>query len=112
MTTQPNPIQPAHWSDLDPYIKPPMLRGAVVPVTIDRIEFQELHPRPGATEIKPVCYFVGKQKGLILTSTNQDMLRNTYGDDITASYGKTVTLTAEQIKVAGKLIDTIRIRPT
>jgi hypothetical protein len=41
-----------------------------------------VHPRPGQEEIKPVMYFVGKQKGLILTSTNQDSLRTTFGDPI------------------------------
>jgi len=41
-----------------------------------------VHPRPGQEEIKPVMYFVRKQKGLILTSTNQDFLRATFGDPI------------------------------
>jgi hypothetical protein len=41
-----------------------------------------VHPRPGQEEIKPVMYFVGKQKGLILTGTNQDFLRATFGDPI------------------------------
>jgi hypothetical protein len=41
-----------------------------------------VHPRPGQEEIKPVMYFVGKQKGLILTSTNPDFLRATFGDPI------------------------------
>jgi hypothetical protein len=41
-----------------------------------------VHPRPGQEEIKPVMHFVGKQKGLILTGTNQDFLRATFGDPI------------------------------
>ena len=49
---------------------------------MDRIEFQTVHPRPGQEEIKPVMYFQGKQKGLILTSTNQDFLRASFGDDL------------------------------
>jgi len=76
---------------------------------VDRIEFTTLHPRPGQEEIKPVMYFVGKQKGLILTATNQDFLRSTFGDEITASYGKAITLKAIQKKVAGRMIDTIII---
>jgi len=54
-------------------------------------------------------YFQGKQKGLILTSTNQDFLRSTFGDEITASYGNAITLKAIQKKVAGRMIDTILI---
>ena len=55
-------------------------------------------------------YFVGKQKGLILTSTNQDFLRATFGDEITASYGKPVTLRAVHKIIAGRGIDTVIIR--
>ena len=83
---------PRTWSDLDPYLKAAHLPpGKTVPATVDRIEFQTVHPRPGQEEIKPVMYFQGKQKGLILTRTNQDFLRATFGDDITASYGKPIT---------------------
>ena len=41
---------------------------------VPKAEGVPLHPRPGQEEIKPVMYFVGKQKGLILTATNQDFL--------------------------------------
>jgi hypothetical protein len=57
--------------------------GKTVPATVEKIEFQTVHPRLGQEEIKPVMYFQGKQKGLILTSTNQDFLRATFGDEIT-----------------------------
>jgi hypothetical protein len=67
------------------------------------------NPRPGQEVIKPVMYFAGKQKGLILTSTNQDFLRATFGAEITASFGKTVTLRAVTKKIAWRDIDTIII---
>ena len=101
---------PRTWSDLDPYLKAAHLpAGKSVPATVDRIEFQTVHPRPGQEEIKPVMYFVGKQKGLILTSTNQDFLRATFGDEITASYGKAITLRAVHKIVAGRGCDTVII---
>ncbi|MFZ6029846.1 MAG: hypothetical protein ACOYYS_19200 [Chloroflexota bacterium] len=109
MNAKTTPPTPRNWSDLDEYIKPAHLRGAVVPVAIDRIEFRTLHPKPGVEEIKPVMYFAGKQKGLILTSHNQDTLRAAFGDEIAACYGKQVSLRAETVKVAGKMVDTIRI---
>lgn len=111
-TTPPNPSTPAptKWSDLDEYIKPAHLQGAIVPVTIDHIEFRKLHPRPGVEETKPVAFFAGKKKSLILTATNQDYLQKTFGDDITASYGKPVTIHAVTKRVAGKDIETIIIR--
>jgi len=83
--------------------------GKTVPAAVDRIEFQTVHPRPGQEEIKPVMYFQGKQKGLILTSTNQDFLRATFGDEITASYGKSVTLRGVKKTIAGRAIETIII---
>lgn len=101
---------PRTWSDLDPYLKAAHLpAGKSVPATVDRIEFQTVHPRPGQAEIKPVMYFQGKQKGLILTSTNQDFLRATFGDDINASYGKPITLVAVHKIVAGRGCDTVII---
>lgn len=103
---------PRTWSDLDPYLKAAHLPpGKAVPATVERIEFQTVHPRPGMEEIKPVMYFAGKTKGLILTSTNQRYLRATYGDDITASYGKPVTLRAITKRVAGRDVDTILLGP-
>ena len=109
-TTPPNPTPPAptKWSDLDLYLKPTHLRGAVIPVTVDRIELQKLHSKiTGTDEIKPVMFFVGKSKGLILTASNQDYLIATFGDDITASYGKPCTIHAITKRVAGKDIETI-----
>ena len=101
---------PRHWSDLDEYLKAAHLpTGQTVTATIDHVEFRTLHPRPGHEEIKPVLYFKGKQKGLILTSTNQDYLRKTYGDEISASAGQTVTLHAVTKKIAGRDIETIII---
>jgi hypothetical protein len=103
---------PKNWSDLDPFLKAAHLPpGQAVPATIDRIEFQTVHPRPGAEEIKPVMYFAGKQKGLILTSTNQDYLRATYGDGISGSYGKPVSLRAVRKTIAGRGVNTIIIGP-
>jgi hypothetical protein len=99
---------PRNWSDLDPYLKACHLpAGQTVPATVDRIEFQTVHPRPGQEEIKPVMYFQGKQKGLILTSTNQDFLRSTFGDEITASRGQRVTLCAVTKRIAGRDVQTI-----
>jgi hypothetical protein len=46
---------------------------------------------------------------LILSRTNQDFLRLTFGDEITASYGKPITLRAIRKTIAGRGIDTILI---
>ena len=111
MTT---PITPAprHWSDLDEYLKAAHLPASQpVTVIIERVEFRTLHPRPGQEEIKPVLFFKGKNKGLILTATNQDYLRKTFGDEIAAVAGQVVALRAVSKKIAGRMVDTIIIEP-
>lgn len=108
MPTNP-PTHPRTWSDLDEYLKASHLGTATPIVTIDHIEFRKLHPRPGVEEIKPVAYFAGKSKGLILTATNQDYIRATYGDDIAACYGQRVQLHAVTKTVAGRQVETIII---
>lgn len=108
--TTPN-TAPQTWTELDEYLKATHLAGKTVTVTISRIEFRTLHPTPGHEEIKPVLFFQDKQKGLILTSTNQKFLHSFFGDAISASYGAQVQLKAIQKKVAGKLLDTIIIMP-
>ena len=108
--TTPTPSAPRTWSDLDEYLKAAHLPPSkTIPATVERIEFRTLHPRPGVEEIKPVMFFTSKQKGLILTSTNQDFLRSHFGDEITGSYGKAITLRAMRKTVAGRGVDTIII---
>jgi hypothetical protein len=99
---------PPHLVRSGPLLESPHLPAyQAVPVTIERIEFQTFHPRPGVKEVKPVMYFTGKQKGLILTSTSQDFIRATLGDEITACYGKRVTLRPVRKTIAGRGVDTI-----
>lgn len=101
---------PKNWSDLDPYLKAAHLPvGKTIAATIERIEFQTVHPRAGQEESKPVMYFIGKLKGLILTRTNQDFLRAAFGDEISASQGKQVTLRRVQKTIAGRSVETIII---
>ena len=58
-----------------------------------------------------MLYFVGKQKGLILSPTNQRALRALFGDDVAACKGKTVMLEVCPMRVAGRDTLPIRIMP-
>ena len=110
--SNPNPT-PRTWSETDPYLKAAHLGGKTITATIREIQFVEVHPRPGQVEIKPVMYFAESSKGLILTSTNKQYLRATFGDNIAASHGKRVTLRAVTKRIAGREVDTILIgQPT
>lgn len=98
---------PTNWSDLDPYLKPIHLAGKSVRAFVDKIEFQTVHPKPGLKEIKPVMYFVGKKKALILNATNQKFLRESFGDQISASVGSELLLVPASKVIAGRKIETI-----
>jgi hypothetical protein len=97
------------WSDFERYLKSVHLQGKRATVKIERVAIEELHPRPGKVERAPVVYFEGKSKGLILSATNQRTLARLFGDDMTACVGKTVTLEAVEVPVAGVKRHPIRI---
>lgn len=108
MTETHNSPAPTKWSDLDPYLKPIHLpNGKEIKAIVEKIEFQTVHPKPGLKEIKPVMYFQGKKKALILNATNQKFLRDNFGDDITGSYGKEILLEPKTKTIAGRQLDTI-----
>jgi hypothetical protein len=46
------------------------LKGKTPTVTIDRVEFEQVRNRTGGTDTKPIVYFRGKDKGLLLNKTN------------------------------------------
>jgi hypothetical protein len=98
------------WSDFERYLKSVHLQGKRATVKIVRVAIEELHPRPGKVERAPVIYFEGKSKGLILSATNQRTLARLFGDDINGCVGKTVSLEAVEVKVAGVSKFPIRIK--
>jgi hypothetical protein len=98
------------WSDFERYLKSAHLQGKRATVKIVRVAIEELHPRPGKVERAPVIYFEGKSKGLILSATNQRTLARLFGDDINGCVGKTVSLEAIEVPVAGVTRHPIRIK--
>jgi len=98
------------WSDFEHYLKGEHLGGKKPVVTIEEIVIETTHAG-GQEEEKPVAYFVGKSKGLILSPTNQRALRAMFGDDVAACKGKTVMLEVLPLRVAGRDTLPIRIMP-
>jgi hypothetical protein len=98
------------WSDFEKYLKGEHLAGKKPVVTIAEVVLETTHAN-GREEEKPVLYFVGKQKGLILSPTNQRTLRNLFGDDVSNCRGKSVQLEAVPMRVAGRDTLPIRINP-
>ena len=104
------PVQPLRWSDFDEYLKPEHLGGQVAYAVTEHVELKKLHPKPGVEQVRPVLYFVGKSKGLILTVTNQDYLKKEFGDNVEDCLGKRLSLRAVTKVIAGRELETIIIQ--
>lgn len=83
-----------------------------IPVVIDRITMEDVgHNSRGQMETKPVIYFQGAKKGLVLNKTNAMDLAFYYGEEMDDWWGKPVTLyTVQTTDLQGKPVRGIRTR--
>jgi hypothetical protein len=99
-----NDAFPSKW------LKGEDLRGMIHKVTIDRVAQEEVGQGADA-ELKLICYFVGKQKGVILNKTNASAIASRYGDESDDWAGAEVELRPEMVTYQGKTAPAIRIYP-
>jgi hypothetical protein len=96
-------------NDLYPskFLKAPDLQGATPTVTIARVE---LEPTGRTREIKPVVYFVNKQKGLLLNKTNAQALAAIAGTPHTEQWiGVKVRLVTTTATFGGQSYPVVRL---
>jgi hypothetical protein len=63
------------------HLKAEDIKGREVTVTISHVEQEELiDNKTGKRAMKPVIYFKGKDKGVVVNVGNWDILENAYGD--------------------------------
>ena len=86
-----------------PYLKASDLQGRRIPVKILRVEMQEL-----GDELKPVVYFEGKAKGLVLNKTNANTISAAYGDEMEDWEGKETVLYETEVEYQGRRMPGIR----
>lgn len=60
---------------------------------------------------RPVLYFAGKDKGIVLNKTNATNISGAYGPDTDEWTGKKVVLFTAWVDFQGKSVEAIRIRP-
>lgn len=85
--------------------------GGVVAV-IDRCEQGALHIKgTSRKERKPILFFQGQDKGMILNATNREAVAGLYGYNVTAWPGQPVRLIVAKTKYDGKQVDAIRVSP-
>ena len=88
------------------YLKAADLQGHNVRVIIDRVELRDI----GGDE-KPVLFFQGKEKGVVLNKTNNNNIISAYGDETDEWVGKELILFEAMVDFQGRSVSAIRIRP-
>jgi len=100
----------ANVSDLYPsnYLKASDLKGTQPVVTIDRVEFE---PVGRQKEMKPIVYFAGKDKGVVLNKTNANKIAELAGSTETDDWtGVKVRLFSTHVEFQGESVEAIRIK--
>lgn len=87
------------------YISAPDLKGSTVKVVIDRIESEKV-----GDDTKPVVYFQGKDKGLVLNKTNANAIAAGYGDDTNDWSGGELELFTVMTDFQGRPVEAVRCR--
>lgn len=88
------------------YLKAADLQGRPAPVTISHVSMENV----GGSDHKPVLYFHGKQRGLVLNKTNANIIASVHGEETDSWAGKRIELYPTQVEFQGKMVEAIRVR--
>lgn len=86
------------------YMKAGDLDGREWKLTMSRVEMENL-----GSDSKPVLYFHGAEKGLVLNKTNTEMIVMMYGDETNEWSGKELVIRPDKTQFQGKVVDCIRV---
>jgi hypothetical protein len=87
------------------YLKASDLQGRAITVTMSHISTQDLNGDP-----KPILYFQGKEKGLVLNKTKANKISEMFGDDYSNWSGGQIILYEAMVEFQGKTVPAIRVR--
>ena len=93
------------------YISAEDLQGQDVPVQIAECRMEAIKQDAGPDKDKPVLYFHGHQRGLVLNVTNALAVASLYGDETDAWGRQWITLYPTQCQFGNRMVDCIRVRP-
>ena len=86
------------------------LQGRTLQVTILDCTAMEFNEK-GTMVQKPVLWFQGKEKGLVLNVTKRQLLTEAYGAETDYWRGKRVSLRPTKTSYEGKIVDAIELMP-
>jgi hypothetical protein len=90
------------------YLKAADLKGRSIVVTIDRVEYELVGQNK---EKKPVLYFVGKEKGIVLNKTNANKITQLTESPVTEEWkGHAILLYPSETSFQGEMVDCIRVK--
>lgn len=93
------------------FVKTEDLQGREHQLIIDRVEMGEvMNQDTNKSEDKPVIFWRGKAKGMILNITNWDTLEEIYGDETDHWVGQPMTLYPTETRFGNRKVPCMRIR--
>lgn len=87
------------------FLKAADLQGTTPTVTISNIKVEDI-----GEDRKPVIYFAGKEKGIVLNKTNANNIADIYGPETDDWIGQKVMLFTTFVDFQGRSVEAIRIR--
>ena len=87
------------------YVKAVDLKDRTVRVTMDRVVMEDV-----GGDHKPVLYFQGKERGLVLNKTNANNISQAYGDDTDGWQGGEIELFPTMVDFQGRTVAAVRVR--
>ena len=87
------------------YLKAADLQGRTVPCIIEKVQIEDI-----GGEDKPVIYFAGKDRGLVLNKTNAGIIVAIAGPETDNWPGTKLKLYPTKVSFQGNMVDAIRIK--
>lgn len=90
------------------FLKAADLKGRHITVTIERVDME---PVGQGQEMKPVIYFHGKEKGMVLNKTNANAIMKITESPVTEEWiGQKITLYPTETSFQGEQVDCVRVK--
>ncbi len=84
--------------------------GSFVNIVIDHVTIEDVGGSNDPDDQKPVLYFRGKQKGMVLNKTNSTSISQAYGDETDDWGGKPLLLYSTETLFQGSNVPCLRVK--